>query len=91
MNTTGRGAERVGVFPGTFNPPTVAHLAIAAAAVEQAGLSRLDLVLSRAPLGKDAAGMPDVDARVAILRAVALTHPWLGVRVTDLQIGRAHV
>ena len=34
----------IGCYPGSFNPPTVAHLAVAESAVEQAGLDRLDLV-----------------------------------------------
>ena len=33
-----------GVFPGSFDPLTVAHLAIADAAVSYFGLDRLDLV-----------------------------------------------
>ena len=75
----------VGAYPGTFNPPTVAHLAIAEAARRQGGLDRLDLVLSRVPLGKDLAA-PTLEDRVEVLEAVARTRPWLGVRVTDLQL-----
>lgn len=73
---------RVGCFPGSFDPPTVAHLAVAEAARAAAGLTRVDLVLSRQPLGKAA---PDDDAfaaRCAVLAAVAETRPWLGVRVS---------
>ncbi len=36
----------VGVYPGTFNPLTVAHLAVADAARRQCGLDRVDLVIS---------------------------------------------
>ena len=57
-----------GVYPGTFNPPTVAHVAVARAAVEQAGLSRLDLVVSRVSLGKEA--LDDADERAAALRTL---------------------
>jgi hypothetical protein len=73
---------RVGCFPGSFNPPTVAHLAVAEAAVRQAGLDRLDLVLSRVPLGKETLVVPTVEERRAVLQAVAATRPWLGVAVT---------
>ena len=55
-----------GVYPGTFNPPTVAHVAVARAAVEQAGLHSLDLVVSRVSLGKEA--LEDADERAASLR-----------------------
>lgn len=41
-----------GCYPGTFDPPTVAHVAIARAAIEQCGLARLDLVLSEDAIGK---------------------------------------
>ena len=30
------------MYPGSFNPPTVAHLAIAEAAVQAHGLARVD-------------------------------------------------
>jgi hypothetical protein len=76
----------VGIFPGTFNPPTVAHLAIAEAAVARGGLARLDLALSRAPLGKEQLAHPTVAERADVLRAVAASHPWLAVVVTDAQL-----
>ena len=73
---------RVGAYPGTFDPPTVAHLAVAEAALTQGGLDEVHLVLSRSPLGK-APTVPSFDDRVEVLEAVAATRPWLGVRVTD--------
>src|SRR6202043_2838549 len=75
----------VGAYPGTFNPPTVAHLSIAEAARRQGALDRLDLVVSTVPLGKDPLG-PPLEARVSVLEAIAATRPWLGVRVTDRQL-----
>lgn len=73
----------VGCYPGSFNPPTVAHLAVAAEAVAAAGLDRLDLVLSRRALGKDHDVAPSVEQRAEVLRAVAASRPWLGVVVTE--------
>ena len=73
----------VGCYPGSFNPPTVAHLAIAEAAVRSGGLARLDLVLSRLALGKEDLAQPTVEERADVLRAVAATRPWLGVVVTE--------
>jgi hypothetical protein len=75
----------VGAYPGTFNPPTIAHLAIADAARRQGRLDRLDLVVSRLPLGKDPA-QPSLERRMRVLDSIAATRPWLGVRLTDQQL-----
>jgi nicotinic acid mononucleotide adenylyltransferase len=75
----------VGAYPGTFNPPTVAHLAIAEAAWRQGRLDRVDLVVSRTPLGKDL-GQPPLPRRMTVLETIATTRPWLGVRLTDQQL-----
>jgi nicotinic acid mononucleotide adenylyltransferase len=74
---------RVGCYPGSFDPPTIAHLAVAEAAVRQAGLDRVDLVLARRTLGKDHLDAASVERRRALLLAVAADRPWLGVAVTD--------
>ena len=76
----------VGVFPGSFDPPTVAHLAIAEAAWEQCALDRLDLVVSRVPLGKDHVVQAPVEERVAALERLAAGRSWLGVAVTDARL-----
>lgn len=77
---------RIGVMPGTFDPPTVAHLAIAHAAHQQRQLSRVDLVLTRAPLGKRATRVSALEHRVAVLREIVATRSWLAVRITDDQL-----
>ena len=79
-------APVIGCYPGSFNPPTVAHLAVAEAAVEQARLDRLDLVVSRVALGKEDLSVPTVADRIVVLEDVASTRPWLGVAVTDAQL-----
>lgn len=79
-------AGPIGCYPGSFNPPTVAHLAVAEAAVRRAGLVRLDLVLSRVALGKEGVARPTVDERADALRAVAASRPWLGVVVTERRL-----
>lgn len=75
-----------GCYPGSFDPPTVAHLAVARTAVALAGLERVDLVVSTVALAKGAAEVPSLDDRVSVLREVAATRPWLGVVVTDAQL-----
>ena len=76
----------IGAYPGSFDPPTVAHLAIARAAVEDCGLGRVDLVVSESALGKEGAHAVDLEDRVAVLRAVAGSRPWLGVVVTSQRL-----
>jgi phosphopantetheine adenylyltransferase len=76
----------IGCYPGSFDPPTVAHLAVAEAAVAAAGLERLDLVISRVALGKEHLDPHRLAERVAVLEAVAATRPWLGVAVTDARL-----
>ena len=70
-----------GAYPGTFDPPTIAHLAIAEAARAQCDLDHVDLVLNRAPLGKTE--MRPLAERIAMLEAVATTRGWLHVVVTE--------
>jgi hypothetical protein len=76
----------VGAYPGSFNPPTVAHLAIAEAVLVTAGLDRVDLIVSRRALGKSDPAGPSLEDRLAVLESVAVGRPWLAVRVTDAQL-----
>jgi nicotinic acid mononucleotide adenylyltransferase len=77
---------RVGVYPGSFNPPTTAHLAIARSAREQRGLDRLVLTVSRVALAKHDVERPRLEHRLAVLRAEAAVVEWLEVRVTESQL-----
>ncbi len=79
-------SDRCGVYPGSFDPPTIAHAAIAEAAVEAAQLDRLDLAISRLALGKDAATQRPLAARLAAIERLTATRPWLRVVVTDAQL-----
>ena len=81
--STGRQIGRVGCYPGSFDPPTIAHLAVAEAAVAAARLDRLDLVVSRVALGKATPAVPTLADRLDVLETVASTRPWLGVVLTD--------
>lgn len=74
---------RTGVYPGSFDPITVAHLAIAEAARDHARLDRVVLTVSRDALGKGPARIPSLDDRLAVLHAVAAARTWLDVQVTD--------
>ena len=62
---------RLAVYPGSFDPPTVAHLGIVAAA--RAHVDEVRLVLSEVALGKeDRTGRTAVADRLAVLRADGL-------------------
>ena len=71
-----------GCYPGSFNPMTVAHLAIAEAARRHCHLDRLDLVLSEVTLGKEHAAAPTAQTRADALAGVIADRPWLHVIVT---------
>jgi cytidyltransferase-like protein len=77
---------RCGAFPGSFNPLTLGHLAVAEAARQQCGLDVIDLIVSRVALAKEDLERPRLEDRVAVLRAAADSRPWLGVVVTDEQL-----
>lgn len=79
-------AGRTGCYPGTFNPPTVAHLAVAEAALVAGHLDRVDLVVSRISLGKEDLADPPLAARLALLHHVASARPWLAVVVRHARL-----
>ncbi len=78
--------EMRGVYPGSFDPPTIAHVAIAEAAVRAGALDLLDLAISRVALGKDAAQQAPIASRRAVVERLTSTRPWLRVVVTDAQL-----
>lgn len=77
---------RRGIYPGSFNPLTVAHLAIAEAAVHARGLQRVDLAMSRSAINKEHVDRPLFEHRLAVLHAAAESRPWLGVVVTEARL-----
>ncbi len=85
-DTSGRPNSRVGVYPGSFNPPTLAHLAISQAAVQQRQLDELVWMVSHRALGKEAIEQPPFDLRLEVLHDVAADHDWLRVETTEHQL-----
>ena len=77
---------RIGVYPGSFNPPTKAHLEIALAAVSQHSLKRLDFALSLSPLGKAEVEVPSFAHRLEVVEQSLLEHESLAVVVTEEQL-----
>src|SRR4051794_40825997 len=80
----------VGVYPGSFAPLTIAHLAVADAAREHLGLVRLDLAISRDALGKPELAMADGDAavheRLELVRRSLGGRDWLEVVVVEARL-----
>jgi nicotinic acid mononucleotide adenylyltransferase len=77
---------RTGVQPDPFDPPTVAHLAIAHTALLHYRLDRVIWTVSRRPLGKND-GRTDVDDRLTVLHSVAADHRWPAVRQPGIMPG----
>jgi nicotinic acid mononucleotide adenylyltransferase len=77
---------RIGVFPGSFNPPTHAHVAIALAGGERLGVDRVVLCVSTDALAKPHKVGPDFATRIEILRRLTDEHPQLDLLVTDARL-----
>jgi len=77
---------RVAAFPGSFDPPTTAHLAVAEAAKRRFGLDRVDLIVSRIGLEKGPSVSATLEQRVQVLEELAQRVGWLGVVVSDHQL-----
>ena len=77
---------RRGVYPGSFNPPTLAHIGIAEAARAQRNLDTVDLAISRVALEKETVSIPTFEDRIKVIRKVVADYDWLGVVVTDAQL-----
>lgn len=71
------------VFPGSFDPLTIAHVAIADAVRGAHEVTRLDLAISRRPLGKPAGEQAPVGHRVETIAKRTHDRPWLQPVVTE--------
>lgn len=76
----------IGAYPGSFNPPTLAHLAVADAARRAHGLERVDLVVSQRPLDKEHVERPLLEHRLEVLERTAARLAWLDVHLTHHQL-----
>ena len=72
--------NRVAILPGAFNPPTIAHLALAGASLRHAGEALF--VLPRAFPHKEYEGALQ-ESRVAMLRAATAHEPAFSVALAD--------
>lgn len=77
---------RRGVYPGSFNPPTIAHLAVSEAAKEHHQLDIVVWTVSRAALGKLDLNDDRLSERLQVLEAVAAEISWLDIALTSDQL-----
>jgi nicotinic acid mononucleotide adenylyltransferase len=77
---------KTAVYPGSFDPLTVAHVAVARAAVEQRGVARVDLAVSRTTLGKAHLDESSLERRTRQLQESIGGHEWLGLVVVSTSL-----
>ena len=77
---------RRGVFPGSFNPLTVAHLEIARRARDNHDLDEVHLVVSEVALDKSTPPGPPFDERIRLLNADAAEFDWLLIKTTTAKL-----
>lgn len=69
--------QQIGIFGGTFNPPHIAHIALAQAFYEQAGLDEVWLMVSPQNPFKVNDILLDDTIRLEMLKAATMDTPWL--------------
>ena len=81
---------RVGIFGGSFNPPHIAHLAVAEVCAEAAGLDRVLWIPAATPPHKrDDPALASPEHRLAMVRLATAGNPLFDV--SDIEIARAGV
>src|ERR1700752_3395038 len=80
VKRTAGGTSRLGVLPGTFNPPTRAHMALAHAALEHC--DEILFVLPRALPHKNYGGVGFED-RLRLLQSAVEVHPQFAAATSD--------
>lgn len=76
---------RAGVLGGTFDPPHLGHLVLAAAARRALGLHRVLLVPAGDPWRKNDQLVSRADLRVRMVRAAAEPTPWIEVCTLEVE------
>jgi len=77
---------RRGVFPGSFNPLTIAHLEVARRARAEHALDEVVLMVSVVALDKPAPPGPPLQRRLELIEADVEDKPWLTVATTNAQL-----
>ncbi len=77
------GGGRVGILPGSFNPPTIAHADLAGAARRRFELDCVVYSLSSVTVDKERVEGLCREDRLLLLSLLARDHPWLAVAVVN--------
>lgn len=80
-------ARTVGIFGGSFNPPHVAHLAVAEAARDQAGLDQVLWIPAATPPHKQGRAMTEAYHRLAMTRRVVADNEAFEVSDWEIEQG----
>lgn len=75
---------RTGIIGGTFDPPHLAHLVLAAAAREALALDRVVFVPAGVPWRKADRAITPAPVRVEMVRAAVAPLPWAAVSTVDV-------
>lgn len=78
--------QRIGLFGGSFNPPHLAHLALARVALQQLQLDVLRWLPAGQPWQKDAAQLASAEQRLTMVRLLVGDAP--GMVVDDRELRR---
>jgi len=76
---------RIGMMGGTFDPPHVAHLMLAEAALETLRLDRVVFVVAGDPWRKSGRAVSPAAARVAMVRAAVEPLGWATVSTVEVE------
>lgn len=77
---------RIGIFGGTFDPPHLGHLILAAEAIDQVHLDRMLWVLTPDPPHKQSQMISPADERMAMTKAMVACSP--GFEFSDIEFRR---
>ena len=83
-------SERLGIFGGTFDPPHIAHLALAAEALDQLELERVLWVLTPDPPHKPDRDISPLAYRLEMLRAALQDTPAFELSRVDIDRNPPH-
>jgi nicotinate-nucleotide adenylyltransferase len=76
--------QTIGIFGGTFDPPHIGHLVLAAEAHKQLGLDRLLWVLTPDPPHKQGRSIAPLDHRLAMVKLAIADDPQFELSTVEL-------